>query len=135
MVSIQYQPVLASTGFLRPASTWICRKIINAFSSGYQDLMGHLILTTSPWSVLTWITLVFSVTKVALPGAPLEIISPPLWVVWAVVRPLWPFPPSHSSLVSSLHWSSSAPVGSLSTCWDSHNGFEYFLKKYFYLHK
>ena len=65
----------------------------------------------------------------------LEIISPPLWVVWAVVRPLWPFPPSHSSLVSSLHWSSSAPVGSLSTCWDSHNGSKYFLKFYFYLHK
>ena len=51
------QPAPASTGLLRPASAWICKKIKNALSSGYQDLMGHLILTTSPWSVLTWITL------------------------------------------------------------------------------
>ena len=54
------QPAPASTDLLRPASAWICKKIINALSSGYQDLMGHQILTTSPWSVLTWITLVFS---------------------------------------------------------------------------
>ena len=39
----------------RPASAWICKKIKNALSSGYQDLMGHLISTTSPWSILTWI--------------------------------------------------------------------------------
>ena len=43
---------------LRPASVWICKKIYNLLSSGYQDLMGHLILTASPWSILTWITLV-----------------------------------------------------------------------------
>ena len=52
------QPAPASNGLLRPASAWICKKIKNALSSGYQDLMGHLILTTSPWSILTWITLV-----------------------------------------------------------------------------
>ena len=52
---LQY-PVPASTGLLRPVSTWICKKIKKALSSGY--LMGHLILTTSPWSILTWITLV-----------------------------------------------------------------------------
>ena len=52
------QPAPASTDLLRPASAWICKKIINALSSGYQDLMGHQILTTSPWSVLTWITLI-----------------------------------------------------------------------------
>ena len=46
---------------LRPASSWICKKNKNALSSGYQDLMGHLILTTCLWSVLTWITLVYSV--------------------------------------------------------------------------
>ena len=51
------QPAPASTGLPRPASAWICKKIKNALSSGYQDLMGNLILTTSPWSVLTWITL------------------------------------------------------------------------------
>ena len=51
------QPAPASTGLLRPASAWICKKIKNALSSSYQDLMGHLILTTSPWSILTWITL------------------------------------------------------------------------------
>ena len=50
----------ASTGLLRPASAWICKKIKNALSSSYQDLMGHLILTTSPRSVLTWITLLCS---------------------------------------------------------------------------
>ena len=44
-------------GMLRPPSAWICKKIKNALSPGYQDLMGHLILTTSPWSILTWITL------------------------------------------------------------------------------
>ena len=54
------QPAPASTDLLRPASAWICKKIKNALSSGYQDLMGHLILTTSPWSVLTWITLMFN---------------------------------------------------------------------------
>jgi hypothetical protein len=43
---------------LRPPSAWICKKIKNALSPGYQDLMGHLILTTSPWSILTWITLI-----------------------------------------------------------------------------
>ena len=46
-------------GMLRPPSAWICKKIKNALSPGYQDLMGHLILTTSPWSILTWITLVY----------------------------------------------------------------------------
>ena len=46
-------------GMLRPASAWICKKIRNAFSSDYQDLMGHLILTTSPWSILIWITLLY----------------------------------------------------------------------------
>ena len=51
------QPAPASTGLLRPASAWIFKKIKNALSSGYQVLMGHLILTTSPWSILTWITL------------------------------------------------------------------------------
>ena len=30
-------------------------------SPGYQDLMGHLILTVDLWSVLTWITLVHTV--------------------------------------------------------------------------
>ena len=50
-------------GMLRPASAWICKKNKNALSSGYQDLMGHLILTTSPWSILTWITLVSSVEQ------------------------------------------------------------------------
>ena len=42
------RPVLAGAGWywmLRPASAWICKKIINALSSGYQDLMGYLILT------------------------------------------------------------------------------------------
>jgi len=34
-------------GMLRPPSAWICKKIKNALSPGYQDLMGHLILTTS----------------------------------------------------------------------------------------
>ena len=53
------QPAPASTDLLRPASAWICKKIKNALSPGYQDLMGHLILTTSPWSILTWITLVY----------------------------------------------------------------------------
>ena len=48
-------------GMLRPPSAWICKKIKNALSPGYQDLMGHLILTTSPWSILTWITLTHSV--------------------------------------------------------------------------
>ena len=48
-------------GMLRPASAWICKKIKNALSSGYQDLMGHLILTTSPWFILTWITLLYMV--------------------------------------------------------------------------
>ena len=43
------------------ASAWICKKIKNALSSAYQDLLGHLILTTSPWSILTWITLLSSV--------------------------------------------------------------------------
>ena len=47
---------------LRPTSAWICKEINNALSSGYQDPMGHLILTTSPWSVLTWITLPDMVT-------------------------------------------------------------------------
>ena len=42
------------------ASAWICKKIKNALSSGYQDLMGHLILTASPWSILTWITLMLT---------------------------------------------------------------------------
>ena len=60
-LSIQYQPAPASTGLLRPASAWICKRIKNALSSGYQDLMGHLILTTSPWSILNWITLMYSV--------------------------------------------------------------------------
>ena len=46
-------------GMLRPPSAWICKKIKNALSPGYQDLMGHLILTTSSWSVLTWITLLY----------------------------------------------------------------------------
>ena len=52
-------------GMLRPASAWICKKIKNALSSGYQVLMGHLILTTSPWSILTWITLLYSISSVA----------------------------------------------------------------------
>ena len=44
---------------LRPLAPWICKKTNkNALSSGYQDLMGHLILTARPWSVLPWITLV-----------------------------------------------------------------------------
>jgi len=42
------QPAPASTDLLRPASAWICKKIKNALSSGYQDLMGHQILTASP---------------------------------------------------------------------------------------
>ena len=41
------QPAPASTGLLRPPSAWICKKIKNALSSGYQDLMGHLILIRS----------------------------------------------------------------------------------------
>ena len=52
--------VLAGAGWywmLWPPAPWICKKIKNALSSSYQDLMGHLILTTSPWSILTWITL------------------------------------------------------------------------------
>jgi hypothetical protein len=43
--------VLAGAGWnwmLRSASAWICEKNKNALSSGYQDLMGHLILTTNP---------------------------------------------------------------------------------------
>ena len=60
------QPAPASTDLLRPASAWICKKIKNALSSGYQDLMGHLILTTSPWSVLSWITLIVSKVKINL---------------------------------------------------------------------
>ena len=56
-------PVPASTVFLRPPSAWICKKIKNAFSPGYQDLMGHLILTTSSWSILNWITLLWIVRK------------------------------------------------------------------------
>ena len=55
----------ASTSQHQPAPTFwgpplpgFGKKIKNALSSGYQDLMGHLILTTSPWSVLTWITLI-----------------------------------------------------------------------------
>ena len=31
---------------LRPASAWICKNFKNPLSSGYQDLMAHLILTT-----------------------------------------------------------------------------------------
>ena len=54
-------PLPASTSQHRPSEARLCldlQKINkNALSSGYQDLMGHLILTTSPWSVLTWITL------------------------------------------------------------------------------
>ena len=39
-------------------------------SSGYQDLMGHLILAASSWSVLTWITLLCIVLSVfTLPTA------------------------------------------------------------------
>jgi hypothetical protein len=44
------RPVLAGAGWywmLMPASAWIFKKIKNALSSAYQDLMGHLILTTS----------------------------------------------------------------------------------------
>ena len=61
--------MLAGAGWywmLRPASAWICKKIKNALSSGYQDLIGHLILTTSPWSILTWITLFCSLNSRAL---------------------------------------------------------------------
>ena len=29
--------------------------------SGYKHLMGHLMLTTSPWSILTWITLICTI--------------------------------------------------------------------------
>ena len=47
-LSIQYQPAPASTSLLRPVSAWICNKIKNVLSSGYQDLKGYLILTTSP---------------------------------------------------------------------------------------
>ena len=57
-------PVPASISLLRSASDWICKKIRNALSFGYQDLMWHLILTTSPWSILTWITLVCMVRAV-----------------------------------------------------------------------
>ena len=53
--------------FIFFASAWICKKIKNPLSHGYQDLTGHLILTTSSWSILTWITLVRMV-KTALPG-------------------------------------------------------------------
>ena len=57
----------ASTGQHRPSEARLCldlqRNKKNALSSGYQDLMGHLILTTSPWSVLIWITLSFTVQK------------------------------------------------------------------------
>ena len=46
-LSIQYQPAPASTGQHRPSegAAWIWKK---NKTSGYQDLMGHLILTTSP---------------------------------------------------------------------------------------
>ena len=43
-LSHEHQLVLAA----KPASAWICKKNKNALSSGYQDLMGHMILTTSP---------------------------------------------------------------------------------------
>ena len=45
------RPVLAGAGWywmLRPASAWIGKKIKNSLYSGYFDLMGRLILTTSP---------------------------------------------------------------------------------------
>ena len=41
-------------------SAWICKKQLNPFiplSPHYQNLMGHLISTLSPWYILTWITL------------------------------------------------------------------------------
>ena len=42
-LSIQDQPAPVSTGaFSEGASAWICKKK-NALSSGYQQLMGHLI--------------------------------------------------------------------------------------------
>ena len=52
--------VLGGAGWLGcwgPPLPGFAKKIKNASSSGYQDLMGHLILTTSSWSILTWITL------------------------------------------------------------------------------
>ena len=57
-----FNPVPTSTDLLRPASAWICKKNKNALSSGYQDLIGHKILTTSPWSILTWIPLLWITT-------------------------------------------------------------------------
>ena len=73
-------------GMLRPASAWICKKIKNALSSGYQDLMGHLILTTSPWSILTWITLLPSDQKTAL-GA--LVIVGAVYVIGVIVFQIW----------------------------------------------
>ena len=45
----QHRPAPASTGLLRPLAPWICKKYKNSLFSGYQDLTGHLILTTRPW--------------------------------------------------------------------------------------
>ena len=45
------RPQKAGAGWywmLRPASVWIYNKNKNASSSSNQDLMGYLILTTSP---------------------------------------------------------------------------------------
>ena len=55
------RPQKAGAGWLGcwgPPLSGFAKKSKNALSSGYQDLMEHLILTTSPWSILTWITLV-----------------------------------------------------------------------------
>ena len=42
---------------LRLPSVWICK---NKMSYDYKHLMGNLILTTSPWNILTWNTLVLT---------------------------------------------------------------------------
>ena len=44
---------------------WICKKWLNPLSSVHQDLVGYLILTASPWSILTWITLVDRLVRLA----------------------------------------------------------------------
>ena len=59
MIFLQIQ---AEAGLNSKYINTLCKKIKNPLSRGYQDLMGHLILTTSPWSILTWITLIFIVS-------------------------------------------------------------------------
>ena len=51
------EPVLIQTRLVTDAQ--LCLDLLkkNALPFGYKHLMWHLILTTCPWSILTWITL------------------------------------------------------------------------------